>query len=172
MKRVVTAIVGLTALALFGLVLSQATLAENPAGTAKKAEVKKPADRVVVMYFHRTQRCPTCLRMGSYSEEAVMKGFAKDIEKGTVEFHYVDFQDPQNAAMVKAYKIGGPTLIVLKVENNKPVAGENLTEIWTVNRDKEVFLKYVRDNVAAMQKPLPKKTARKPDAAAPAPNAT
>lgn len=140
-----------------------AQASEPQTDNAQKTMPEKPADRVVVIYFHRTQRCPTCLRMGSYSEEAVLEGFPKEIKTGAVEFRYVDFQDPKNAEIVKAYKIGGPTLIVLKIEKNKVAAIENLTEIWTKNRDKKVFFKYVRDNVAALQKPLPKETARQPE---------
>jgi len=128
-----------------------ATLVVMFASTARAAD--PPTDRVIVMYFHRTQRCPTCLKMGSYSEEAVVKGFAQQIEDGTVEFHYVDFQDKKNAALTKGYKIGGPSLIVARVAKNKVLEVNDLKEIWTKNRDKEVFLKYVRDNVAAYQKP-------------------
>ncbi len=134
--------------------------ADAAAAAEKKGEVKTPADRVVVMYFHRTQRCPTCLKMGGYSEEAVVKGFPKEVKNRTVEFHYVDFQDKKNAELTKGYKVDGPALVVVKVEKNKSVAAKNLQEIWTKNRDKEVFLKYVRDNVAAYQKPL-QKTAQK-----------
>ena len=136
----------------------------HPAGAAstkKKAEVKKPTDRVVVMYFHRTQRCPTCRRMGSYSEEAVVKGFTKQIKAGTVEFYYIDFQDKKNAALTKGYKVGGPSLIVAKVVKNKVVTAKNLKEIWMKNRDKDVFLKYVRDSVTDCQKPE-SKTVMKP----------
>ena len=100
--------------------------------------------------------------MGGYSEEAVVKGFAQQIKDGTVEFHYVDFQDKKNAALTKGYKISGPALIVAKVAKNKVVEVNNLEEIWTKNRDEKVFHKYVRDNVAAYQKPLPK-TALKPE---------
>ena len=146
--------------ALLAVVLLASSYPAGAAATEKKAEVKKPADRVIVMYFHRTQRCPTCLRMGSYSEAAVVKGFAKQIKDGTVEFHYVDFQDEKNAALTKGYKIGGPSLIVVKIVKNKAVKVKNLKEIWTKNRDKDVFLKYVRDNVAAYQKPE-SKTARR-----------
>jgi len=160
MKNVVTVTISLAFLIIFTFVISQAALAADTATTSGKADIKAPADRVAVMYFHRTQRCPTCLRMGSYSEEAVKGGFANEVKAGTVEFHSIDFQDAKNAAMVKAYKIGGPTLIVLKVEKNKAVAGKNLTEIWTKVRDKDVFLKYVRENIAVLQKPLPE-TARK-----------
>jgi hypothetical protein len=126
------------------------------ASDAKKAEPQKPADRVVVIYFHRTQRCPTCLRMGSYSEEAVAEGFPNEIKDGTVEFHYVDFQSPRNAALTKAYKVTGPSLVAVKILNDRAVAAENLKEIWTKNGDKDAFLKYVRDHVEAYQKSLVK----------------
>jgi hypothetical protein len=111
-----------------------------------------PADRVVVMYFHRTQRCPTCLKMGSYSEEAVKTEFAKQIKDGKVEFHYIDFQDQKNEALTKGYKIGGPTLIVAKVGGNKVAKYKNLTEIWTKVRDKAAFIDYVQTSVRLYQK--------------------
>jgi hypothetical protein len=168
MRRVVATIAALGVAAFFASMLPQDVLgtdAPAKAGASVKAKTpaRAPADRVLVMYFHRTQRCPTCLRMGSYSEEAVVKGFAKQIKNGTVEFHYVDFQDGKNAALTNGYKVGGPTLIVVKVVKNKAAAVKNLTEIWAKNGDKDEFLKYVQDNVAAYQKPAPK-AALKPEA--------
>ena len=144
MRRIVTAIAALGVVALFGVDLaSEAVLAARP---------PPPADRVVVMYFHRTHRCPTCLQMGSYSEEAVVSGFAKQIKDGTVEFHYIDFQDEKNATLTKGYKVSGPTLIVAQVIGNKVKEYKNLTEIWSKNGDKDAFLEYVRDNVDDYQK--------------------
>ena len=118
-----------------------------------------PADRVVVMYFHRTQRCPTCLKMGGYSEEAVKTGFAKQLKDGTVGFYYIDFQDKKNAALANAYRVSGPALIVAKVVNNKIANVNNLKDIWTKVREKKVFLEYVQDNVAAYCKPAPQTAA-------------
>jgi thiol-disulfide isomerase/thioredoxin len=111
-----------------------------------------PADRVVVMYFHRTQRCPTCLKMGGYAEEAVKEGFAKQIKDGLVEFHYIDFQDEKNAALTRGYKISGPALIVVKVAEGKVKEYKNLKDIWTKVVEKQEFIKYVRDNVTACLK--------------------
>ena len=115
--------------------------------TKTKTKAAAPADRVVVMYFHRTQRCPTCRKMGSYSEEAVKSGFAKQIKKGKVEFHYIDFQDEKNAKIAKGYNVKGPTLIVAKVAANKVVKARNLDEMWTKVGDKEEFIEYVQSNV-------------------------
>ena len=159
MRRVVTAVTALGIVVLCVLALSQTALAAHDPGKGDQPAAA-PADRVVVMYFHRTQRCPTCLRMGGYSEEAVVKGFVDPIKDGTVEFHYVDFQDAGNSALTKGYKVGGPTLIVARVVGDKVKEFKNLTEIWTKNGDKPAFLKYVRDNVAAYQK-AESKTARR-----------
>ena len=111
-----------------------------------------PADRVVAMYFHRTERCPTCLKMGSYSEEAVKKGFAKQVKEGSVQFYYIDFQDKKNAALTKGYKISGPALIVANIKAKKVKEYKDLKDIWTTVREKPKFIKYVRDSVEACRK--------------------
>ena len=108
-----------------------------------------PADRVVVMYFHRTERCPTCKMMGSYSEVAVKSGFASELKKRTVEFRYIDFEQPENANLAKAYKVAGPALIVAKVVDAKVSKYADLKEIWVKVREKPVFIEYVQENVRA-----------------------
>ena len=126
-------------------------LASTVAGQALAADV--PVDRVMALYFHRTERCPTCLKMGSYSEEAVKTGFARQMQEGAVSFHYVDFQDPRNAALTKGYGITGPSLIVARIANNKVVKFTNLKDIWAKAADKPGFLQYVQQNVAACRAP-------------------
>ena len=164
--RRVTSVFGVFALCT--LAFSQAVLVADDASKADKPAVA-PADRVVVMYFHRTVRCPTCRRMGSYSQEAVVKGFAKQIKDGTVEFRYIDFQDERNAVLTKGYKVGGPTLIVAQVVDNKVKEYKNLTEIWAKNSDKDAFFKYVRDSVVTYQKKADSKTAMKQETKGAAP---
>ena len=120
------------------------------AGSVSAGEPKKaPKDRVVAMYFHRTQRCPTCQKMGSYTEEAIKTGFAKQLKDRTVEFHFIDFEDQKNAAFTKAYKVTGPALIEARVAGGKVAEFKNLKDIWTHVGDKKVFVKYVQDEVKA-----------------------
>jgi hypothetical protein len=143
-----------------------ACAAEKTADTAAdKSDGPKalpPAERVVVMYFHRTKRCPTCLKMGGYTEEAVKTGFAKQLKEKNVEFHYIDFQDKKNEKLTKGYQVGGPTLIVAKIKDNKVTEVKNLKEMWVKVSDKDAFVKYVRENVTAfLPKPKVEKTASK-----------
>jgi hypothetical protein len=142
MRRIVAAIASLGVVAMLASILPQVVAAAEAS-----AKVSASADRIVVMYFHRTQRCPTCLKMGGYSEEAVKKGFAREIKEGKVEFHYIDFQDAKNEALTKGYQVSGPTLIVAKVVNNKIAERKTLTEMWTKVRDKAAFVEYVQSNV-------------------------
>ena len=109
----------------------------------------KPKDRVVAMYFHRTERCPTCKKMGSYSEEAVKKGFANQLKQGTVAFYSIDFQAKKNAAFTKGYHVTGPALVIAKIRDNKVDKHKTLDEIWAKAGDKPAFLKYVQENVRA-----------------------
>ena len=132
--------------AVASLVLCTVVLPTLSSAQARSA-ADVPADRVVVMYFHRTQRCPTCLKMGSFSEEAVKSRFAKQTANGAVEFHFIDFQDKKNAAFTKAYGVKGPSLMVAKVVKSKVVKHENLKDIWKHVRDKAAFIKYVQGNV-------------------------
>jgi len=116
------------------------------------AAQSKPDDRVVVMYFHRTQRCPTCQKMGSYAEEAVQQGFAQQVADGRVEFHFIDFQKEANQALKKGYGVTGPSLIVAQVREGKVAEHKNLRDIWAKAGDKAAFLDYVREQVAAYLK--------------------
>ncbi len=123
--------------------LSDSSFADGPS--------VKP-DRVIAMYFHRTERCPTCKMMGSYSEEAIEQGFPKQRKEGSVEFRMIDYEAKENAALAKAYKVMGPALIVSKITDNKVGKFQDLEQIWTKVRDKPKFIEYVQRNVNAYMK--------------------
>jgi thiol-disulfide isomerase/thioredoxin len=122
------------------------------AATDVSSAVDTPKDRTVAMYFHRTERCPTCKKMGAYSEETVKEAFADQLKDGTVEFHMIDFQDPKNARLAKGYKVEGPALIVAKIVDNRVVEYKDLEGIWDRVTDKAKFSEYVEENIAAYQK--------------------
>ena len=142
MKRTSIAVLAVVAFAL---------TTSNLLDMASAAEV--PYDRVVAIYFHRTERCPTCLKMGGYAEEAVSTRFAQQVKQGTIGFYFVDFQASKNAALAKGYGITGPALVVARIANNNVVKFTNLADIWTKVADKPAFLRYVQDNISAFDAP-------------------
>lgn len=118
---------------------------ERPA--AEKEQAETPEHQVVAIYFHRTQRCPTCKRIGAMAEEAVVKGFEKEAKTRVVEFHFVDFQDKKNAKLAKGYGIESPTLVLVNVFAGETVCSTDMPKGWQLVGKPDEFRTYVQDGV-------------------------
>ena len=112
-----------------------------------------PSHQVVACYFHRTNRCPTCKKIGSYIEEAVEAGFADEIKAGTVKVKMVDFQDAKNQKLTEAYKITGPTLVLMDVHDGKVKAWKPSPKVWSLVSKKNDFFKYVQQELKSYLTP-------------------
>lgn len=112
----------------------------------------KPAERpdhwVAAMYFHRTQRCPTCKTISAYIEEATKSGFARDMQRGAVGFYLIDFQDAKNKEYTQSYKVTGPTLVIADIRGGKVAQWKPMPKVWSLVFKKEDFFKYVQDGIA------------------------
>jgi thiol-disulfide isomerase/thioredoxin len=106
-----------------------------------------PAHQVVACYFHRTNRCPTCKKISSYIEEAVDAGFADEIKAGTVKVKMVDFQDAKNQKLTEAYKITGPTLVLMDIHDGKVKSWKPAPKVWSLVGKKNDFFKYVQQEL-------------------------
>ncbi|MGQ9575966.1 MAG: nitrophenyl compound nitroreductase subunit ArsF family protein [Thermoguttaceae bacterium] len=129
-----------------GLAALLECLSAMEAGGQQAAEGRAQAVRshhVVACYFHRTVRCPTCKRISAYIEEAVQTGFARELREGRVGMVMLDFQDPNNEALAKAYHVTGPTLILMDVHNGKVARCKPAPKVWSLVGKKAEFVKYV-----------------------------
>ena len=112
-----------------------------------KATAASPAHQVAAIYFHRTNRCPTCRKISAYIEEAIQTGFPQELKDGRVRVSMIDFQNKKNKKHAEAYKITGPTLVLADIHDGKVTAWKPAPKVWTFVRDKEAFFRYVRDGV-------------------------
>ena len=60
---------------------------------ADNKPAEKPDHWIAAMYFHRTQRCPTCKKISAYIEEATNAGFTQEIKHGAVGVYLIDKED-------------------------------------------------------------------------------
>ena len=86
------------------------------AGTASTVGA---ADRVDVVYFHRTERCQTCLWTGEATGWTVKTYFADELASGRVTYQEVDVQKPENAALAKRFRATGSSLFLNFVKDGK-----------------------------------------------------
>ncbi|MGD0516938.1 MAG: nitrophenyl compound nitroreductase subunit ArsF family protein [Thermoguttaceae bacterium] len=128
------------AIALFAMHQSARTIAaENTAAS--------PSHQVIACYFHRTVRCNTCKKISAYIDEAVRTGFATQVKEGGVKMVMVDFQDEKNKKLTQAYKITGPTLVIMDVHDGEATAWKPAPKVWSLVGKKDDFFKYVQTEI-------------------------
>jgi hypothetical protein len=149
-----TACVGIFTVILYA---SLSVAADNPTTADKsssdEAAAEKPAaepsHQVIACYFHRTVRCPTCKKISAYIEESVNTEFASQVKDGSVKMMMIDFQDAKNQKYTQAYKISGPTLVIMDVQDGKVTSWKPAPKVWSLVANKPDFFKYVQGEVKA-----------------------
>ena len=114
-----------------------------------KPDSSTSADVFIASYFHGDVRCPTCIKLESYSGEALQTGFEKELKDSGLIWQTVNWDRDENKHYVDDYKLFTKALILSRVRNGKQVAWVNLDSIWTLVGDKEHYIKYVQDQTRA-----------------------
>lgn len=123
--------------------------AEGSAARESAAQAPLLPDRVIACYFHRTQRCATCRRIGDSIDEALRGKFSEELKSGRLQWTLVDFQAKKNARYAEYYRITGPTLVFMLVRDGKVVAWKKADRVWTLLADQERFFDYIHQEAEA-----------------------
>lgn len=119
-------------LLLIGLAVSclipSTAIAQQP--SSEPQEFLPPSHQVIAAYFHRTERCPTCKRIGSLTTEGVTNGFPAELPTKSVQVRLIDFQNEKNARLTTYYKTKGPTLILMDVNDGKVTRWMAMPKVW------------------------------------------
>ncbi len=121
------------------------TVAENQADTPKS--VAPDANVTIVYYFMTPQRCPSCVRIETWAQEAIKENFSEELEKGSIIWRVVDVNQPQNAHFIKDYSLYTKSVVVTKIREEKQVDWKNLEKVWTLLGNQTAFKMYVTDEV-------------------------
>lgn len=119
------------------------TAAEVDKALNVNSQTPCPTRFIRLAYFHRVPGCQTCQIMSRYVFETVETKFAPEAESKKLVLRYIDFENPRYAAQTRAYKISGPTLTAIEVQNGKDVRYWRLDKIWTFAGNKAQFQNYV-----------------------------
>ena len=115
---------------------------------AQKTPAPKPdAHKVIAYYFHTNTRCSTCIKIETYSKEAIEQGFANELKNGTLEMRIVNYENPENRHFLQDYKLVSKSLVLVNTVNGKQTEWTNLKMVWQLTGRKDAFLNYVRKEV-------------------------
>ena len=121
----------------------------NPANAkiTQKKDSQVEDRKVVVYYFHRTMRCATCIKLEEYSDEAIKSGFNAQLKNGKLEWKIINIEDAGNEHFENDYKLYSQSLVLVELQSGKQQRWKNLEKIWELVGMKEVYLRYVQEEV-------------------------
>lgn len=80
-----------------------------------------PSPMVEVLYFHRTNRCETCLSIEEKIIQTIHKTFKKELNSGALVFQTLDFQIDHEDALVLEHEVEDPALLIILHKKKKDV---------------------------------------------------
>ena len=105
-----------------------------------------PADRVDVVYFHRTQRCPTCIHAEELTRYTVETHFKDELASGKVTFQSIDLQDSKNTAIVEKYGAYGSQLFINTIKDGTDHI-EEATDLYVLIHNDKAFVTALKSKI-------------------------
>ena len=105
-----------------------------------------PADRVDVVYFHRTQRCYSCTYMEDAARYTVETYFADELASGKVTFQVFNVEEEQNADIVEKYQASYLSLYINTVKDGTDHI-ELVTDLYTLIGNDEAFVEALKSKI-------------------------
>jgi hypothetical protein len=99
--------------------------------------------KVVAYYFHSTKRCPTCLKIESYTKESIERTFAKQLESGVLEMRLVNVDEAENAHFIDDYKLTTKAVVLSLRDNGEETKWKDLNHVWEYVGEKRLFMDYI-----------------------------
>jgi len=103
--------------------------------------------RVIVCYFHNTDRCSTCLQIEKSACETVEETFAVELASTRLTWMALNMEEPENRPYILEFGLAMPTLIVMRLRGDAVESWIALDDTWGLIRNSFRFSLYVKDNV-------------------------
>ena len=106
---------------------------------------------VLILQFHRTQRCKFCADMENNTKEMLNTYFPDELKNENIVFRTVDMESPRYKSFAKKYNIFTSTLVLIDVAEGIESRGKIITEAWYLTNKKQKFIEMLRSELLEFQ---------------------
>lgn len=99
-------------------------------------------DKIVLLYFHRSERCVSCNNAEQYARDTLNAYFPDEVKSGVLSIRSIDYQ--KDTEMAKKYNANMQGLKLVEYRGGQETV-KDLPEIWAYVRDKTAYMNYLRD---------------------------
>ncbi|MFC1932003.1 nitrophenyl compound nitroreductase subunit ArsF family protein [Chloroflexota bacterium] len=104
------------------------------------------ADKVEVVYFHRAQRCNSCIYAETGTRHTLETYFKDELASNELTFKAVNFEDKESAAIVKKYGAFTSSLFINTIRDGTDYIDE-VKEIWFFVGNDKAFVEVVKSKI-------------------------
>ena len=119
---------------------------------ASTSQAATPAHgRVVTVYYlHTTTRCPSCMKIESFTAAAVTgPRFSAPLAEGKMIFKVLNTDDAEHAHFVPEYELVTKSVVVSERVEGRETRWKRLDKVWDLLDDPTAFQKYIQEEVSA-----------------------
>jgi hypothetical protein len=99
--------------------------------------------KIEVFHFHGTQQCYSCKTVGEYADETLNTYFAEELKSGKIVFKHINYDLPENSAVVAEYGATGSSLWLGVYAENGFHKEENVN-VWYKINAKQDYMSYFK----------------------------
>ncbi len=111
------------------------------------AKPSGPEKTLKAYYFHRSVRCPSCIKIEQVSDAVVRESFPGELAEGRLRWQILNLEEPGNKHFEDDYHLEAQSVVVSEVVNGKEAHWKNLKKVWDLVEDDPALADYVRDEV-------------------------
>jgi hypothetical protein len=97
-------------------------------------------DGIVILQFHRANRCEFCNKMERLTREALNIHFADEIQEKKMVFRTINMDQSQYESLRKKYELFTSTLVFIAIQNGQESGWKIFTDAWNLTNDEEKFI--------------------------------
>jgi peroxiredoxin len=102
------------------------------------------ADNVQLMYFHRSERCPSCNNAEQYTRDTLDKYFTDQVNAGKLSIQSIDYQ--KDKAMAEKYNVKMQGLKLLITRNGQQTV-KDVPEVWAYVKDRDAYMNFLKNTL-------------------------
>lgn len=114
---------------------------------------KYPNSKLIIYYFHSTQRCPTCLSVEKNTKEILEESYKPELENNQIVFKSINFVEKENEELAKKYQISMSTILLVYNKNQKEEVSDLTNIAFSFSRNEpETFKTILNDTIQKILK--------------------
>lgn len=120
-------------------------------GFCQNEQVNSQNTHIDVYYFHRTDRCMTCLSIEENTKSTLDTYFADELKNGTISFYSICYEGEEDQEKIEKFDVEAPALYLTKIKKGKE-STKDLTDFAFDNslHNADKFKSGLRDKINEM----------------------